>query len=163
MGKMEIITRTERKRRWTETEKRQILAECQVKGVTIKSVAKRHDMAESVIYRWRTEARSRENREDPSRNFILYGEVADKDGSGSGKTLMPQVAQPLQSDPATVGSGAPLQSRRSSVDHDLVQSLPGNRPGTIDIILTSGERLIVDSFVNERALHRVLRTLRGRP
>lgn len=160
---MEIITRTERKRRWTETEKRQILAECQVKGVTIKSVAKRHDMAESVIYRWRTEARSRENREDPSRNFILYGEVADNDRTGGRKNLLSQASQPMQSDPASVGSGASVQGRRPSMDHDLVQPLPGSRPGTIDIILTSGERLIVDSFVNERALHRVLRTLRGRP
>jgi len=34
------------------------------------------------------------------------------------------------------------------------------RPGAIDIGLTSGVRLSVDSYVNEKALARVLRALR---
>ncbi|SMC34059.1 hypothetical protein [Novosphingobium sp. B1] len=43
---------------------------------------------------------------------------------------------------------------------DLIRPHPGARPGAIDIDLTSGVRLSVDSYVNEKALARVLRAFR---
>ena len=43
---------------------------------------------------------------------------------------------------------------------DPVRPHPGSRPGAIDIDLPTGVRLSVDSYVNEKALARVLRALR---
>ena len=42
---------------------------------------------------------------------------------------------------------------------DVIRPHPGARPGGIDIDLASGVRLSVDSYVNEKALARVLRAL----
>jgi hypothetical protein len=43
---------------------------------------------------------------------------------------------------------------------ELIRPHPGARPGAIDIDLPSGVRLSVDSYVNEKALARVLRAFR---
>jgi transposase len=48
----------------------------------------------------------------------------------------------------------------STPAEELVRPHPGARPGAIDIELRNGVRLAVDSYVNEKALARVLRTLR---
>ncbi|MEI7610039.1 MAG: transposase [Rhodospirillaceae bacterium] len=53
MAKMELITRTERRRRWSEDEKRRIVAEAGVPGSVVSEVARRHQVAESCIYAWR--------------------------------------------------------------------------------------------------------------
>lgn len=42
---------------------------------------------------------------------------------------------------------------------NLVPPHPGGRPGGIDIDLPTGIRLMVNSYVNEKALARVLRAL----
>ena len=56
-------------------------------------------------------------------------------------------------------SAAPAREATPAPD-DLVRPHPGGRPGGIDIDLASGVRLSVDSYVNEKALARVLRALR---
>ena len=43
---------------------------------------------------------------------------------------------------------------------ELTRPHPGARPGGIDIYLPTGVRLSIDSYVNEKALARVLRVLR---
>lgn len=43
---------------------------------------------------------------------------------------------------------------------ELIRPGPGLRPGGIDIDLPGGVRLSVDTYVNEKALARVLRVLR---
>ena len=53
MAKLELITRTERRRRWSEGEKRRIVAEAGVPGAVVSEVARRHQVAESCIYAWR--------------------------------------------------------------------------------------------------------------
>ena len=51
----------------------------------------------------------------------------------------------------------------SPVHDDLVRPHPGQRPGGIEIALPTGVRLSVDSYVNEKALARVLRALQEAP
>ena len=79
--------------------------------------------------------------------FISYGEVADA------------AAAPL-----TVPGVAPAPVSRARADQrvpdELVRPHPGARPGAIAIDLTTGVRLVVDSYVKEKALARVLRGLR---
>ena len=53
MAKLELITRAERRRRWSEDEKRRIVADAGVPGAVVSEVARRHQVAESCIYAWR--------------------------------------------------------------------------------------------------------------
>lgn len=53
MAKVELITRSERRRRWTVAEKRRILADADAPGAGVAEAARRHEVAEACIYAWR--------------------------------------------------------------------------------------------------------------
>ena len=55
--RVEIIGRTERRREFSDAEKAAILAEADADGVSVRQVAERHDIAESLIYNWRSARR----------------------------------------------------------------------------------------------------------
>lgn len=78
--------------------------------------------------------------------FIPYGEVT------AATAELPSV--PIAAEMPVARSAAV----KPQLD-DLVRPHPGTRPGVIDIDLTTGVRLTVDSYVNEKALTRVLRAL----
>lgn len=63
---------------------------------------------------------------------------------------VPHAQPPLRPDPAPT----------MPVMEELTRPHPGARPGEIGIDLPSGVRLLADSYVNEKALARVLRALR---
>ena len=46
-------TTTERRRRWPEALKRQIVAETRMPGATVSIVARRHDVNANQVFRWR--------------------------------------------------------------------------------------------------------------
>jgi transposase len=50
---MEIYARVERRRRWTAQEKAALLAEIDAEGGRVRLVARRHRIAESLLYNWR--------------------------------------------------------------------------------------------------------------
>ncbi len=152
MSRMEIITRSERRRRWSAEERERILAECDKPDVSVKKTAERYDIAESLIYTWRANRRREQAIASEPLSFISYGEIAAIDAPASAHPT----PSPVVSSPAS--EQAPVQSAPA---HDFVRAHPGDRPGTIEVALTTGERLVVDSFVNEKALARVLRALRG--
>jgi transposase len=51
--RIEVITGTARRRRWTTGEKLRIVAESVQSGETISAVARRHGVAANLLYRWR--------------------------------------------------------------------------------------------------------------
>lgn len=55
--RQEILTGVERRRRWSDAEKRSILAEVGVDGARVADVARRHDLTRQHIYQWRAEFR----------------------------------------------------------------------------------------------------------
>lgn len=155
MSDIEII-RTERRRRYSEAEKAALLAEVDRGGCTVAEVARRHGMAESLLYNWRSHRRASASVASEPLQFISYGEVTNA-----------VVDVPTTTQPATVSAPAPpvarrLRNQRPASD-DLVRPHPGSRPGAIDIELGTGVRLSVDSYVNEKALARVLRALQDVP
>jgi len=77
MARMEIITRTERRRRYGEVEKAALMAETDDPGFTVAEVARRHGIAESLLYNWRANRRARASLASEPLQFISYGEVAD--------------------------------------------------------------------------------------
>jgi len=51
--RIEIITGTERRRRWTAAEKLRIVEETLTSGESVSAVARRHGVAPNLLYRWR--------------------------------------------------------------------------------------------------------------
>jgi transposase len=58
MARVEIITGVERRRRWSEEQKRAIVAESFAPGAVVSEVARRADVSPGQIYRWRQELRA---------------------------------------------------------------------------------------------------------
>lgn len=58
MARVEVITGLERRRRWSEEQKRAIVAESLVPGAVVSEVARRADIGAGQIYRWRKELRT---------------------------------------------------------------------------------------------------------
>src|SRR3954453_21769961 len=54
MAEVEIVARVERRRKWSEAEKTALLAEVEAEGGKVSVVARRHRIAESLLYSWRT-------------------------------------------------------------------------------------------------------------
>ena len=53
MGRVEIITGHERRRRWSDEEKLRILEEAAEPGISAAAVARRYDLLPQQIYAWR--------------------------------------------------------------------------------------------------------------
>lgn len=53
MERVEIITGRERRRRWSEEERRRLMAEAFAPGAVVAHVARRHGVAQSCLYAWR--------------------------------------------------------------------------------------------------------------
>ena len=149
MGRMEVITRTERRRTYSEAEKAAVVAEASVTGVTVREVSQRLGIAESLIYNWRSAQRKAASIASQPLQFIPYGMVVD---AGPAEPSMALAS-------TTPASTTPKPSPPAGPAEDLVRPHPGARPGGIDIDLPTGVRLSVDSYVNEKALARVLRAL----
>ena len=54
MSAFEIVSRIERRRKWSAGEKAALLAEVEAEGGKVALVARRHRMSESLLYNWRS-------------------------------------------------------------------------------------------------------------
>ena len=148
MAKVEVITRSERRRRWSDQEKMEILREVEAAGGRVVEVARRRGMSEGLLYEWRAKWRKARHAVTGVPSFVpigMFTTVVDE---------RPAMAVPMPS--AAACRSTPGESRRVTIP-----SLPlGDRPGVMEVELPGGARLRVDAFVNERALVRVLKALR---
>jgi transposase len=55
MSRVEVMSGPERRRRWSEDQKRSIVAEAFAPGASVSEVARRMDIVPGQIYRWRHE------------------------------------------------------------------------------------------------------------
>ncbi len=163
MGRMEIITRTERRRRWSDVERETIMAQADLLGTTVKAVAARHGVAESLLYGWRAARRKARAAAAEPLQFIAHGALEELSPSPP-TTAVVMAAPATATMPTPAPSPSPVmpepQDDIPTID-ELVRPHPGARPGSIAITLRTGVRLSVDSYVNERALARVLRALKA--
>lgn len=56
MAQMTILAGPERRRRWSDEQRERILAEAFQSGARVCDVARRHDVARSLVYQWRRAA-----------------------------------------------------------------------------------------------------------
>lgn len=132
MIEAEVVTR---RRKWTPEQKAALLAEVEAEGGRVALVARRHGISESLLYNWRSawKAASVTREPDPV-EFVQIGMIGHASDEG----------------PAIL----------AGPDQALPPSGP-TRVGMIEIDLPNGAQVRVDAFVNERALHRVFRAMKG--
>jgi transposase-like protein len=159
--RMEVITRTERKRRYSDDEKARLLAECDAPGSSVIKVAARHDMATSVLHRWRLERRRAAAEASTRMQFISFGDIDAILPDATQTVACNAPREPHAASQSITRTASPTDvSQRHLEKDDRFVPHPGGAPGTIAIALTSGVRVSVDSYVNEKALARVLNTLK---
>ena len=54
MSSVEVVSRIERRRKWSAAEKAALLAEIDAEGGRVTLVARRHRISESLLYNWRS-------------------------------------------------------------------------------------------------------------
>jgi len=80
MARMEIVTGRERRRRWSEEDKLEILQEAATSGLSIAEVARRHDVVPQQIYIWRRQRLAKvkaESRHSASPRFLPVAVVSE--------------------------------------------------------------------------------------
>src|SRR6201995_3235608 len=141
---VEILARIERRRKWTAQEKAALLAEVEAEGGKVTIVARRHRISESVLYNWRAawKAAAAVMQAPVVAPFIPLGVLG---GSSHRDAAM---LAPPEPEPPEPGTPQPMRASGSGV-------------GGIEIVLPNGARVSVDAFVDETALSRVLRAMKG--
>lgn len=134
-GVVEIITGRERRRRWSTAEKLRLVGETHEAGVSIRAVAARHGVCESLLFTWRRQVRE--------------GVLA---AASETPVFMP--VRMIDVAPTTAPVAPPPGARPSA------PARPAAPSGLIEIELGDGRQVRVGSDVNLAALRRVLAALR---
>ena len=132
---VEVVTRGERRRSWSDEQKCLIVAEATQPGALVTEVARRWGIGTGLIYTWRRQMRQGELGAMPARAFAELM-----------VTPPPAIAEP---EPAAAPPEVPAEA---SV-HD---------PGRIEVFLPCGATVRVGQDVDEAALRRVLSAVRAR-
>ena len=139
MTEVDVLGPSDRRRIWRAEEKAALLAEIDAAGGKVRLVARRHQISESLLYNWRSARKAAAVAmgapEDVA--FIPVGVIEGAAPRGPGLAALPT--------PAPVA-----QSRFAR-----------GKSGSIEITLANGIRVSVDAFVDEKALSRVLRAMKG--
>ena len=133
MAEAEIIAR---RRKWSAEQKAALLSEVEAAGGRVAIVAQRHGLSESLLYNWRSAWKSGSSGvASGAMEFMPLGVI---DGAGERPGLL------------------------SAPDHRPdVREPSAARVGHIEIELPNGVRVRVTGTVNEKALSRVFRVLKG--
>ena len=127
--------RRRRRRRWSDAQKRQIVAETCEPGVSVPMVAQRYNLNANQIFRWRRLFREAERAAGAGRFVPVVVEAAPGQEAGTAAMNSPSES--------VVSEGAPATGR-------------------MEIVLACDRRVIVDRAVDGAALSRVIAVLEGR-
>jgi len=128
------------RRRWSEEEKRRIVAEAEAPGASMSVVARRHDLNANLLFTWRRQFREGER------------------GAGAGSAaFVPAVIEPAESAETAEPAATAGEDGRAIEERSAARP-----PGLIEIVLASGHRVIVDKGVSAAALGRVIGALERR-
>ena len=133
MARIEVITRGERRRRWTTEQKQMIAAQSLVPGASPTEVARQYGISSGQLYMWRQALQAAQP-----------GAVARTNGGF-----------------ARVEVAAGATSTRETGVSQLPPDAESQAAGLIEIVLPNGCSVRVDAQVNGQALRRVLAALRG--
>lgn len=137
--RIEVITRGERRRRWSIEEKREIVAESLQAGVKPSEIIRKHGITSGQLYAWRCQLARRVDGElgRPAASFArvdVAAEVPTAAVEASVAAMKPRGQAPLLAAPRA--------------------------KGLIEIVLPGGALVRVDAHIDDRALRCVLGVLR---
>ena len=124
-----------RRRRWSEAQKRQIVAETCEPGVSVPMVAQRYNLNANQIFKWRR----------------LFREAERAGGAGRFVPVVVEAAPDRE--PAAATMSPPSESV-------VAEGQPAT--GRMEIVLSGDRRVIVDRTVDASALARVIAVLERR-
>jgi transposase len=134
--RIEVITRGERRRRWSIEQKREIAAESLEPGISPITVARRHGVSSGQLYTWR--------------RHLLAGSLGTS-------------AQPVARFARVEVMGMPTERATASATEQKSAAAPASaHDGLIEIALPGGVTVRVDARVDGGALRRVLAALANR-
>ena len=142
VGRMEIITGVERRRRWRDEDKLRIVAEAEAPGAVLVAVARRHEVSRGQLFEWRRQVRRGELVAAPMVPEFMPVRVMAPSAS-----VTPRLGEPMA---ASAGAGREAATHR--------------RPppsGKIEIVLPDGTCVRVDENVGLTALRRVMTVVRA--
>ena len=134
--RIEVITRGERRRRWSVEQKREIAAESLEPGISPITVARRYGISSGQLYTWR--------------RHLLEGSLGSTSQPLAKFARVDVMAVPTPLTPAIPPAAQPVAAAPG----------PTNQPdGMIEIALPGGVSVRVDAHVDSGALRRVLAAL----
>ena len=139
--RIEVITRGERRLRWSVAQKREIAAESLEPGVSPITVVRRHGISSSQLYTWRRQ--------------LLEGSLGATAQPVAQFARAEVMSMPVQPALGAAGDG------RAEPGASAAGSL-SRLAGMIEIMLPSGVSVRVDGRVDSGALRRVLTALATR-
>ena len=138
-GRVEVITGPERRRRWSDEEKLELVEEACRPGHSVSLVARRHGINASQLFGWRRQA-------------LAKGLLADNRSAPVRQAALTFAPVQVTADSAIAEAGAearPVRRRR------------GRRPsGAIEIALKSGDRVRVEGCADASVVVRIISALR---
>jgi transposase len=133
--RIEVITRGERRRRWTTEQKQTIAAQSLAPGASPTEVARQYGISSGQLYTWR--------------QALLAAQPAAVARPNSGFARV------------EVAAAATKTTTPEPVVSQLPPEVALQAAGRIEIVLPNGSCVRVDAQVDEQALRRVLAVLRG--
>jgi transposase len=137
-GRVEIITGPERRRRWSEEEKLQLVEEACRPGNSVSQVARQRGVNASQLFGWRRQA-------------LAKGVITDRRSEPGPVPALTFAAVEVEEEPATTGEDREVGSPRRR---------KSRRSSTIEIDLRSGDRVRVEGAPDANLVTRILSTLR---
>ena len=138
-GRVEIITGPERRRRWSEEEKLQLVEEACRPGNSVSQVARQRGVNASQLFGWRRQA-------------LAKGVITDRRSEPGPVPALTFAAVEVEEGPTTTGEDREVGSPR--------RRKATRRSSTIEIDLRSGDRVRVEGAPDANLVTRILSTLR---
>lgn len=150
----------ERRRRWSEERRREIVLSSFAPGVLVKDVARRHDVSTSLVFAWRRQARQA---------ALQAGELFGSGLAGARRgTEAPVSFLPVHLSAVDAGAIASPEaaalSAPASCANPVIATAPEYSqplPGCMEITLGHGRTVRVDASVDADALRRIIVMLDG--
>lgn len=107
MSQITLLTGPERHRRWREDERQKILAAAFAPGASVAEVARRHDVATSLIYKWRQQALSVTSGGPSFAPAVVVEEPARSGGKAASEASVPISVELRDGTRVNIGATAP--------------------------------------------------------
>jgi transposase len=133
MARMEIVTGCERRRRWSEEDKLEILQEAATSGLSVAEVARRHDVVPQQIYIWRRQ---------------LLAKVKSENGRSAPPRFLPVAVVSETEEPETPQAERTGEKPRGTA-----------RQARIEIRCKGGRVLKVESGIDPAVLQALIRSV----